>query len=368
MMFNKRNAKALLVFPKWLGRSGDYCHAAAQRVGLESHLAWGNDLDETGFAGSLRSKARRAPVLSGPFRRRESDRINEGIIDKARRLKPDIVINNCPALRPGTVEELRKNSGVMVYWAGDDPELFPALMETIDLYDIFLAASPEWLGNRVSPRRGASHYLPYGFEPDVFHPARLSPGQRDLYASPITFVGARYSDRELLLNTVRDMGLAIWGWKKDNALRRVYRNLRGSRHSAFHGKYRTDSELYIKALNCLIRGGSIGNRVANMIYNASSIVLNLQHPQIIGAVNPKTFEIAGAGGFQLLQHSGDLLGLYEKDKEVVCFASASDLRDKVAYYLENEGERVAIAQRARKRTLGEHTFTHRMSAILSFIG
>lgn len=360
--------KVLLIFPNWYGRSGNYCHDAAKSIGLESHLVWGSDHDELTLSGYIRGRIKNAPLVSAPFIKRERLKINENIIRKVRELRPDLTINNCPYLFTGTVEELRKNSKYLACWTGDDPELFPGLMETIKLYDLFFGASPEWLkGKVINLRKGGNHYLPYGSAPEVFRRAVLSSDEREKFGSPVAFVGARYSDREILLDPVKEFDLAIWGWKKDNSLRKIYRKIRGSRHSLFHQKYSTDAELYLQTLNRHIRSGPISNAAANKVYNASEIVLNLQHPQIIRAVNPKTFEISGAGCFQLLQHKGDLLGLYEKEREIVTFETAEEMREKTAYYLKNPGERRAIAERAMKRTNGEHTFAHRMKTIISLI-
>lgn len=320
------------------------------------------------FKGFINGKLRTAPLATRSFRQWEARRINSNIVRTARELRPDLVINNCPGLDIETVEELRKNSGSLVFWAGDDPELFPNLMATLSCYDFFFAASKAWIKGEVeTARNGSNFYLPYGCAPDVFRPVELSKDERARFGSAVAFVGARYSDRELLLDGVREFELAIWGWKKDNPVRRAYRKMRGRRQSQFHQKYSTDAELYLGELNRLIRSGPITNTEANRVYNASDIVLNLQHPQIISAVNPKTFEISAAGAFQLLQHDGDLLGLYEKDTEIVCFENAGELKEKIAYFLENENERLAIAARAMKRTLGEHTFTHRMKKILTLI-
>ncbi|WP_281184329.1 glycosyltransferase [Trichlorobacter lovleyi] len=361
--------KLLLIFPNWLGRSGNYCHSAVLSLGHESHLVWGSDHDTLSFSGYFKDKARRFPYIKSVFTQRENKSFNTNITQKVKEIRPEIVINNCPSLYFETIQTLKENSRCLVYWAGDDPTLFPNLMKTLHMYDFFFAGAPGWLqGNISAIRKKHNYYLPYGCDPDVFKRNTLTKREQKEYGSSISFVGARYSDREQILSKLTDMDIAIWGWKKDNYLRRVYRKIRGEQFNALHDKYKTGAELYIPTLNTSIRSAYIDNHTANKIYNASSIILNLQHPQMLHAVNSKAFEIAAAGGFQLFQHSGNLLGLFQKDTEIICFSTIQELREQTLYFLNNPLEAEKIASRARKRVLKEHTFKHRVESILSTIG
>lgn len=361
--------KILLIFPNWLGRSGNYCQAAAIKLGHDSHLVWGSDHDVLSFSGYIKNKARRFPLIKDSYNKREELFINKSIIKRVKEIRPELVINNCPSLYPETVKVLKENSGCMAYWAGDDPTLFHNLMNSFSLYDFYFAGSPDWLNIEiVQLHKKNNYYLPYACDSDVFKKCELSELEQKKFGSAISFVGARYSDRERILSTLTDFEIAIWGWDKDNFINRAYRMIRGKHFNPFHEKYNIGEDLYITNLKQSIRGAHVCNHTANKIYNASSIILNLQHPQMFNAVNSKAFEIAAAGGFQLFQHSGDLLGLFEKDTEIVCFANASELREKITYYLNNPLEIIKIASRAQKRVLKEHTFEHRMKFILSAIG
>jgi len=361
--------KLLLIFPNWLGRSGNYCQDAAVKLGHDSHLLWGSDHDVLSLSGYFKDKVRRFPHIGNEFRKREEYFINKYIVNKVKELRPELVINNCPCLYPETIKSLKDYSRCMAYWAGDEPTLFPNHMKTLGIYDYYFAGAPNWLKGEITAKhKGRCYYLPYGCNPDVFKNDILSKHDQRKYGSSVSFVGARYTDRERILSKLTDLDIAIWGWKKDNLMRRLYRKTRGKQFNSLHDKYKTGEELYISTLNRSIRSAYFSNYTANKIYNASSILLNLQHPQMFHAVNSKAFEIAASGGFQLFQHSGDLLGLFEKDTELVCFTDTQDLRDKITYYLDKPLERAQIALKARIRVLSEHTFSHRLEFILSKTG
>src|SRR5690606_6643142 len=84
-------------------------------------------------------------------------------------------------------------------------------------------------------------------------------------------------------------------------------------------------------------------------YNGAKIVINL-HRSIqddsINAnsstkipalsVNPRTFEIAGCGAFQLTDLRQETAQLYTLDTEIGTYTSHDELANKVNYYLRNE--------------------------------
>ena len=95
----------------------------------------------------------------------------------------------------------------------------------------------------------------------------------------------------------------------------------------------------------------IGSRVQNKnkrldpvdivkIYNAGKVNLNLHSSTFHNGVNPvgdfvnpRTFEIAACGGFQLVDERSELAELIEPGTEVATFNSIDDLCNKVDYYL-----------------------------------
>ena len=103
------------------------------------------------------------------------------------------------------------------------------------------------------------------------------------------------------------------------------------------------------------------------IFNTSKINLNIHYPHSRESVNLRTFDVLATKSFLLCDYFEELPNLFEIDKEIVCYKDVKELRKKIEYYLENEDERNKIIEAGYKRVLKEHTFYHRMKAILDTI-
>ena len=82
-------------------------------------------------------------------------------------------------------------------------------------------------------------------------------------------------------------------------------------------------------------------------------------------VNPRLFEIAGTGAFQLTDERVEMRRFFDPD--VAGFRDAEDCRGKLADWLGRETERKAMAEKARKRALAEHTWRHRARTLLEWM-
>lgn len=79
------------------------------------------------------------------------------------------------------------------------------------------------------------------------------------------------------------------------------------------------------------------------LYRRSKICLNIQGNDGEN-LNPRTFEILATGGFELISHHKDYYGLLEPGRDLAEFGSPEEMVEKVAYYLEHEQERLAMAE------------------------
>ena len=99
-----------------------------------------------------------------------------------------------------------------------------------------------------------------------------------------------------------------------------------------------------------------------IVYSQSRIVFN---NSIAGDVTMRIFEGTASGALVLTDAiANGLEELFEIGKEIVVYGDDSDLQRLIDYYLANEEERTAIAAAGKRRTLSEHTYTHRASYIL----
>jgi spore maturation protein CgeB len=100
-----------------------------------------------------------------------------------------------------------------------------------------------------------------------------------------------------------------------------------------------------------------------LIYNATTINLNITRAQMKTALNQRVFDVAACGSFLLSDYREDLERLFDVD-EIAYFRDKRELREKVLYFLRNKKEREDIAHRARVRVLHEHTYRNRAEEII----
>lgn len=114
-------------------------------------------------------------------------------------------------------------------------------------------------------------------------------------------------------------------------------------------------------------GSVVYHSQAPQVYNSTKINLNLTGAQLITAVNQRVFDIPACGAFLLSDYRSDLAALFKPGEEIVTFQNIGEMREKVAYYLEHDDERIEIARRARRRVLQEHTYEHRVQKIIGVV-
>lgn len=108
--------------------------------------------------------------------------------------------------------------------------------------------------------------------------------------------------------------------------------------------------------------------------NRSRVVLSL-HREFTASLGgapmadtpgPRLFEVALAGGFQLVDMSlAESSRYFEEGKEYIGFSSPKDAADKLEYFLAHPAERISIALAAQERARSEHLYRHRVDKLLA---
>lgn len=100
--------------------------------------------------------------------------------------------------------------------------------------------------------------------------------------------------------------------------------------------------------------------VALAIMRDSSATLNVHGDQ--DGFTMRTFEACGAGGVQLIDRA-DVSEFYDPGSEVLVFQNDDELVDLGHRVVKHPDEFDDLRERAKRRTLAEHTFVHRARAL-----
>jgi len=103
------------------------------------------------------------------------------------------------------------------------------------------------------------------------------------------------------------------------------------------------------------------------IYHSAKININISRPQVKTALNQRLFDVPVSGGFLLTDYRKDLARYFEVGKEIDCFCSPAELREKIEYYLCRPELRNRMKEAARRRVMEEHTYTDRMRELISIV-
>jgi spore maturation protein CgeB len=102
-------------------------------------------------------------------------------------------------------------------------------------------------------------------------------------------------------------------------------------------------------------------------YPQSAVNFNCTSMQMKGAVNQRVFDVPAAGAFLLTDRRAQLEQLFEPETEIALYDSPAHAREQLARHLGDKRLRDAIAAAGRARVLAQHTYRHRLSAILAAI-
>lgn len=324
-----------------------YCARALAELGHAVTV-----LDLAPFAGGLAALSAFTPQKAG---RRAVDEawgrfMATGVLAAVEAAKPDLVLAMAQAPLDATVlAEIRKRGVLAAFWFVEDHRLFPYWRSVVGEYDYFCAIQEgEFLAEATRLCPGRTLYLPCAADPALHRPLALDAEERAALGAPVAFVGAGYRNRRIVFRSLLDLGLKIWGTEWAGA-----------------GQVETVVE----------RGGArIAPEDAVRIFNASDVNLNLHSSTYVDGVeprgdfvNPRTFELAAAGAFQLVDRRALLPPLFTPEVEVATFGEARELRGLVRHWLARPAERAALAAAARARALAEHTYRHRMETLLEAV-
>ena len=340
--------RVLVVLPFYGGSLpiGRYCASALQEIGCLVDV-----FDSPAFYSAfsaikgLSLSIERQEYLENSF----LQVVTQSILATAERFEPDLVLcmAQAPLSRQG-LSRLRRDGVPTAMWFVEDYRLFTYWRAFAPLYDVFAVIQKDpFILELAQSGVPNAFYLPLAADPAEHKPLDLSPVEQRRFGADLSFMGAGYPNRRKAFRSLVPYGLKIWGteWEGDAALAPIVQ----------------------------MQGQRVSTEDAVRIFNAAAININLHSSvkadELVPGgdfVNPRTFEIAACGAFQLVDARLLMDELFAKD-ELATFTSLPELEAKIVYFAAHPEERMMYAQRGRARVLAEHTYVSRMRSLLDFI-
>ncbi len=106
----------------------------------------------------------------------------------------------------------------------------------------------------------------------------------------------------------------------------------------------------------------------NKVYSAGAINIDIGRIYQPDIVTMRVFDVLACGGFLIAEYSEALAELFEIGVEIVAYRSVKELYDKVKYYTENPDKAKVIAGEGRLAVLKRHSLTDRFNYIFTRSG
>jgi spore maturation protein CgeB len=314
---------------------GRAIYAAFKEIGQEAEfLDYSDFLDD--FVKVVKSKN---DDLSARFLLKCNIRLMQNVLD----FRPDAILGiaQSPMVNQEILIKLRKVGIILCFWFVEDYRIFTYWKSYAPFFNHYFTIQKDPFWERLKEMGCHNfHYLPPAFDANF-------EADNEVYIPDIniSFVGAPYPNRVHFFNQLKRSDFQIYGdtWNKH-----------GNGSVVIGDRWVSDDE-------------------ARSIYQHSLININLHSsrtPESFGEgdfVNPRTFELAGLGAFQLTDVRQLMPLHFDLEEEMAALTRWEDMTAAIDYFLEHESERQGFARRAQKRVLHEHTYRHRAEEIVSML-
>lgn len=274
----------------------------------------------------------------------------------AQTIQPDLVLAlNGVVFPEEQLQALRSAAIKTAVWFTDDPYYTDWTTHIALRYDFVFTLELSCVPFYES--LGCTHvfYVPFAADTRVFRPKQVE----HRYQSDICFIGTAFWNRvemfDALASYLTRHKTVIIGWWWDR--------LRHYNQLAPH----------------IQLGTWLSAEETASYYNGAKIVINLHRAsddQTINfneaglpaySPNPRTFEIASCGAFQLTDERRELHHHFVPGEEIVTYSDYASLPELLDYYLKNEEERRRIAVNGLTRAHRDHAYEQRLTMILHTI-
>lgn len=280
--------------------------------------------------------------------------------DMAALIRPDLVLvlnglHVFPDDHLEQVSRIREMGIRTVIWFADDPYVTEQTVVIAPHYDAVVTHERSTVELYRSLGCAEVHHLAFAADIERFRPLTPPPA----YRCDVCFIGQAF-------------------WNRVETFDAIAGELAGLRVFIAGGLWERLN--HYELLMPAIRPGWLPIDESVLYYNGAKIVINLHRTTEPGSdnmntsglpglsINPRTFEIAACGAFQLTDRREDLETYYRPGLELETFENPGELAAKIRHYLDRDEERLKIAARGLARTLREHTYTARVGSLLRLLG
>lgn len=219
----------------------------------------------------------------------------------------------------------------------NDKELFVGKIKkgkAQGIRDICKHISISWTSTESAMKKilvegGNPVYLPEGANPDLHKPY---PKEKKIY--PVSFVGARYGKRPVVLDQLRSKGINVVafgnGWPAGPL----------------------DTEEMVKT------------------YSRSKINLGFSSVgshEDLHCLKGRDFEITMSGGLYLTEHHEELSNFFRIGKEILTWNTVNELADKIQFLLSNDKLCADISSECLRKSREKHSWQSRIGSIIDLL-
>ena len=276
-------------------------------------------------------------------------RVNHRLLRAAAAFRPDAILTwGGNIILPATLEELRRRGIKLILWLLDTIDKLPQTQQGLSLYHLVYTLEPNDI-KIITQFNSRVAYLPPAYDPEIYHPpAAPVPRKYEL-----AFVGNHWGRRDFLQEVAE--------FSSAQKIR-----------MALVGKYWHRGLPFITSLKqcspaikkVVIHNGRMDPIDVNRLYHQTRIVLNNHRGENLRGINPRLFDIAGSGAFQLVDSREMLPDKFILGEEMVSYTSVKDLKEKITYYLGEPEKRRKFAAAAERRARADHTYLRRMEKVI----
>jgi len=259
------------------------------------------------------------------------------LIKTYKQFKPQLMIALTHSISEETLLMLNKEGVRNIAWWGDTPAnmrkqgLLCKGWDHIFIKDKYAVFKLKTVGLNA-------HFLPEAMNPawhKILH---------DGIGSDIVFAGNTYDYRHFLIRRLLDAGcteIKLYGNRPPRWADQDIKNL-------FQHKFIVKEE-------------------KSRVFGTAAVCINSTAMSEGNSINCRTFEIAGAGGLQIMEYREAIEDCFEPEKEILTYSSIDELLDKIRFYKEHTESSLAIRNAGYQRTVSSHTYRHRLNEIMNKI-